>query len=171
MYLKINQMNKQETKFLENRLKSLLNKGLQSFKDMYFGKYVAWNVAGIESDLEFKTKNNGKMQQIGSKFFTRDYTASIEKLKNRLELNNLLMHEFITAANENYQIKFDRLLSKLMQYEMDTRFLKIENIRFSGSELEFLISNNDMEIHARAIFVHGAIKAPHYRFITTKRNK
>lgn len=145
--------NKQNRSFVESAIK----RSLIGFQDRYLGAYVNWNIFQIEMRLD-KAKNEGR-------------ESVIKMISTKLERKNLLTLTFITEAKENYDIKLNKLVDKVCGFGMTHLGLRVKTVKTSGSELEFLISNNEMEVHARAIWVDGTIKAPHYRFITTKRNK
>ena len=150
-----------EQKELRSRLTALLNRTLVDFQDKYLGAYVSWNISQLERDLE-RAKKNAKTPN-------DEYYVAVRATK--LARKSLLTLEFITEAKVGYDQKFNKLVENLMKFEMRTAHMEVKQINSMGSELSFLIVNHEMEVHARAIFVNGDIKAPHYRFIVTKRNK
>ena len=95
----------------------------------------------------------------------------IEKCNRELATPTLNTLKWLTEAHEGYETKIEKVIDKVDKYEMSTRFMKIERIGDVGREFAFLISNEEMEVHARVIYACGEINAPHYRFIVTKRNK
>ena len=142
-------------KSLVFHLTERLGNVLRPFENKYMGGYTEWMMTPIQ-----KAAENPKA------------TEDIRKrAKRRLSNENLLRFGFMQEAAEGYAVKFAKLVSKVADVVDSLEGLKVETIRNNGMELEFLISNYEIEVHARAIFVNGAIKAPHYRFITTTRRK
>ena len=135
---------------------------LLDFQDAYFGAYTSWNIKQIELRLEKAKKDNLILNSGNSK-------AIIDRLQTILSRKNILTCEFIAEAKKGYDDKFNKLIVVLVDNGIGTRFLKVEKIKSAGNEFAFLVSDDKIEVHARAIFVNGDIKAPHYRFITTVR--
>jgi hypothetical protein len=92
-------------------------------------------------------------------------------IAKRLDRSAINRREWFNEAFDSYQVKFDTMIDKLVDAGFTSRHLRVELVASSASQLEFLISNQTTECHARAIWVEGDIKAPHYRFITTTRQK
>lgn len=155
-------------------LTNILNRRLIDFKNDYLGDYVAWGVRQVELQLEDLKERHGKQIPAwkgSSKMITTDYSVSIKRTEEKLERSHLLTLELMEIANKGYQMKFERLIEKLVGFGFTPYKIKVETVADAGYKLTFLISNDEMEVHARVIYVCGSIKAPHYRFITTKRNK
>lgn len=182
-----------------NTLVHSLSRTLIDFQNRYYQAYVDWNIHQIEYNLSRYPKGTVELlseQFVGApakdSYFER-YLSSYDRrrdnitiqlwmiqhcvrdrqfVETRLSRRALLTHQFINEAAQGYQIKFDRLIDKLIDCGFtDPRFLTVEKINNYGDKLEFLISNEQIECHARAIWVEGSIKEPHYRFITTIRTK
>ena len=161
---------------LRNSLTSLLTRTLIDFQDRCLGASVKWGIKTIEVELKQLKEEHGRKKESrmwGDRISTTviDNSYSIKKLEERLSRKNILTLGFISDAKKNYDDKFDRLVEKLVSYNIDTRHLKVEQICSQRNELSFLITNDEVEVHARLIFVDGVLVAPHYRFITTIRNK
>ena len=92
-------------------------------------------------------------------------------LEKKLRLDSLIKMEAFNLAKENYDKKVNNIVGLLVKEGFSHLHFRIEQISKCGAELEFLISNNVKEVHARLIFVNGIIQAPHFRFITTVRAK
>ena len=170
------------SKAAELRLKqakeSLINhmtRTLIGFQDKYLGAYTQWNIHQIELGLEKARDADGTIQERGHGKWKQSYrvdnTSLIAHIEAKLSRKHLLTLEFINEAKEGYDRKFDALIDKLMIHRDEESRFKVEKIGDAGHELSFLIVNDKVEVHARAIFVNGYIKAPHYRFITTTRAK
>lgn len=186
-------------KQLKQALTSHLNRVLIDFKNKYFDEYCKWNVNVIQYKLDQMPQQKPddllKMYEgkdIENTYFVRYLTPNqrrnsrsynIDKymiqqmcgtrrlLQNSIKRSALLHHKFYSEAQQGYQKKFDNLVDKLVHYQFSIRFLKVQQIDVNHGQLEFLISDNVKECHARAIWVEGNIKAPHYRFITTIRKR
>ena len=162
-------------KQLRERLTNVLTTRLVDFKDMYLTSYVNWSIKSIELRVENLKETHGTtvVENFGSRKYERvlDNTSKIERLEKQLSNKMILTLEFINEANKGYNTKIGKLIDKLVQADISTRFLKIEKIGDVGSDFAFLVSDDKIEVHARVIFANGAINAPHFRFITTLRTK
>ena len=185
-------------KSLVDSLTTKLGSTLRTFENKYMSAYTEWNMLpiklsaakheGLESFEDFQVKfmnksweSVGMEQPRGSSFSSvishnDAYRMFANKAgaKRRLSNEYLTRFEFMSEAAEGYKSKFERLVTKVADGLGDVDSyskLSVETVRNSGHELEFLISVNDIEVHARAIFVNGTLVAPHYRFITTTRAK
>lgn len=174
---------KQLRESLVNRIGNLLI----DFQDRYLGASVEWEVKKLRNKVrgyEEMIKNeparieeaNRMIREEGVNRYraqnydlTRAYEHNIKKINTTLSREWLLNLESINEAKKGYDFKFNRMIDKLMYHDFTNSDVKVEFVRSSGYELEFLVSNKEIECHARAIFVCGEIKAPHYRFITTIR--
>lgn len=182
---------------LKDRLTALVGNALKEFENRYMNAYTEWSMQSIistaekysdcNSNDELYDKLKGKtLAEVGieprRRFETSDTLVDkgnhcyriwreIKMARNKMEIESLTRFEFMSEAAKGYARKFENLINKMVDYDFSTRFLKVEEVNNAGDELSFLITNDERAIHARAIFVNGAIKAPHYRFITTERKK
>ena len=145
-------------------LVNVLNRTLVNFKNDYLGSYTAWCEFRREQDVADAILRNEKDPTPNNEYY-------IKRAKEALELKNLNLHRDITDAMDGYNSKFERMVDKLMEANFESWRTEVKEVRNMGRDLEFLIINGETECHARVIFVNGAIKAPHYRFITTVRNQ
>jgi hypothetical protein len=104
----------------------------------------------------------------------RTREGMIELMEKRLTKKYTIAFNATKEAEISYDGKVDRMIDKMIAKGLRTRFLKVEQVDNYNREMEFLVhGENDqqerMTIHARVIYVHGCIVAPHYRFITTVR--
>lgn len=96
---------------------------------------------------------------------------AIENLTKRLKLSTLISLEAMNESKEGFEARLDKMAQKCVQHGITSRFLKIEEVRHQMGQFEFLVVGEHVDVHARAIFVHGIEVESHYRFITTKRKK
>lgn len=188
---KITKVEIKRLKDLEQVLKNRLGVKLIDFKDNYLEQFLSWNIRNLKSianrypDLrtfeEFKLKytilSYREFQNLSScsnrkNLYTNQEVYSIfnerNRAEDRLKRINLLTRKYYNEAFENYEGKFNILIKKMVDSGIEWNSnLTIENIAPQCGEFEFLISDTKVQIHARIIFACGAIKAPHYRFITT----
>lgn len=142
---------------------NVLNARLIDFKNRYLQDYADYSVVRVVDQINYlKTSdmNRGETQT------NRD--NRIARVEEELKRDALIRFEAMTEANRSYNQRISGLVDKLISFGFSTRFMRIEKIR---SDFSFLISNDEMEIHARVIYACGEVNAPHYRFVTTKRNK
>lgn len=150
-------------KDLYNLLNSELTYRLQAFKNKYLEDYIAYETERIRRDI-INIKQDERMSK-----YAKDYHLGL--LETKLSMNNINALEWLTEANKNYESKKDRLIRKLVEAGMKYRELRVEKVSNAGEDLAFLISDNEKEVHARFIYASGIIQRPHFRFITTIRNK
>ena len=161
---------KQATETLTHRLKYELT----DFKERFLTSYVNYRFAEFDAQIEcikslvFDVEKNGRYGYTLEAFNkNNDYKiAQLEKEK-ALKFTNTL--KFINEANENFNTKFNRLVSELVKHGVRSYPLTINAIS-SGStahDFNFLITHNEIQVYARIIFAEGQINAPHYRFIIT----
>lgn len=135
---------------------------LAQFKNNNLEANGNWAVKRIELILEDikdgKNIHRGWTSEKASDFYT-----------NRLKKKTLIAFEAMKEAELNFDAKVANMVDKMIAAGMTHTFLSVEHVSNSGREFSFLVSNRVIEVHARAIWVDGAIKAPHYRFITTSR--
>jgi hypothetical protein len=164
------QVSKAEAKRLQvakERFTWLLNANLKEFKALYLKSSIDFNLKmeQISHDAFIKRIKETSNDDVDAK--TR--IATIEKRRNPEMLQVL---EYINEANKSFNQKIDSMVEKMISAKINSSLCRIEMI--SGgtpSEFEFLVSDKEIELHARTIFACGHIKAPHFRFITTTRNK
>jgi len=175
------------------RISHLIRTNLIDFKDLYLKDYAEYKKRVIENEkakweklldsktLEEYNKEREERHNENNRWrkFPRSFNPTtlktveweISKLEKELANPTLNTLKWLTEAHEGYEKKIEKVIDKVDKYEMSTRFMKIERISDSGSDFSFLISNDEIEVHARVIYACGEINAPHYRFIVTKRNK
>ena len=110
-----------------------------------------------------------------------------EAAQYQLDNNHITSLGIYKEAKKSYDIKFDKVISGMMQYDFNS-YTKVDQIDngLSG-EFEILVWNpnpkalyktNDLNLqlegvefffHARLIYAQGSINRPHFRFITTTR--
>lgn len=169
----ISQAEQKRIKEATNYLDFNLRRKLTSFENKYLQHSVEWAIKDIENKINLNQQAIEKVDKTKAFWQNRidSYNHSIEKLKQQLALDSILKLNVLSEAKVNYDEKVNKIVALLVQEGFNHLFLKIEEISARGSELEFLISNDKKEIHARVIFACGEIKAPHFRFITTVRHK
>jgi len=183
-----------------DRISHLIRTNLTEFKDTYLNDYAEYQKRVIERErskwekistpellAEYNKKAEERFNERYGNYSPNVYVPysyrkfrptemstvewEIEKCNKKLQYSAINQLNWLTEAHEGYEKKIEKVIDKVDKYEMSTRFMKIERINNAGSDFSFLISNDDMEVHARVIYACGAINAPHYRFIVTKRNK
>jgi hypothetical protein len=189
---KISKAELKRRKDRRNRISHLIRTNLIDFKDIYLGDYADYKKRVIENEkakwVAISTEEtlkayNDKREKEFNEYYSRSsyrsfyptnmstVTWNIEKCDKELSTPTLNKFKWFTEAHEGYETKIEKVIDKVDRYEMSTRFMKIERINDAGHAFSFLISNEEMEVHARVIYACGEINAPHYRFIVTKRNK
>ena len=177
-------------KQLRSTLTNKLSFKLKGFKNSYLGEYADYQESKIENEIkwnrnlaenpeELRIHNQiilSKTRESSRRWFTsltiESFLQTIKRLEYKLSFNNSNRFEWMSEANESYNLKFERLISKLVSFQIDTRVMKIESIGNDTSrDFGFLISDEKQEVHARGLYAWGEIKATHYRFIITNRVK
>ena len=173
--------NKQITKAEEKKIKQAtetlnyrLKHELTDFKERFLTSYVNYRFAEFDAQIRhikslvFDVEKDGRYGSTLEDFNKRiDYKiAQIEKEK-ALRFTNTL--KFINEANENFNTKFNRLVSELVKHGVRSYPLTINAISNGSTahDFNFLITHNEIQVYARIIFAEGQINAPHYRFIIT----
>jgi len=178
--MKVNKAALKRANALRFHLKLLVEKQLINFQDEYLGMYVSWSIGKMQRELADNIEKNGteyEGRDYNGKVVKRvyNYDGAIKRLETELSRKNMLTYEFINTAKNGYTAKFNKLLDKLVGFGFEAdnykNQVRVDFISNIGHEFEFMVYNNDMEVHARVILAQGEINAPHYRFITTKRNK
>jgi len=152
---------------------------LLDFKDDYIQDYTEYKISSLKRKiLDLKKKNGTNYISKYNKrevTLTYNYDRDIENYETILNRKSLTNLEFMVEAEENFKEKFKKLISKLIDYDYPINY-RTDILRISSEtqyEFSFLISTGgSLEvIDARIIYACGSINAPHYRFITTLRNK
>lgn len=177
--------NKQITKAEEKRIKQAtetlthrLTYELTDFKERFLASYVNYRFAEFDHQIKhikslvYNVEKNGRYGYTLEAFNkNNDYKiAQLEKEK-ALKFTNTL--KFINEANENFNTKFNRLVSELVKHGVCSYPLTINKISNGSTahDFNFLITHNEIQVYARIIFAEGQINAPHYRFIITANKK
>ena len=151
-----------------------LRKKLEGFENDYIEHSGKWAIKKLEMEIEDLKKQNIKIAEKRERYYETRISNNnfrIELLEKKLRLDSLIKMEAFNLAKENYDKKVNNIVGLLVKEGFSHLHFRIEQISKCGAELEFLISNNVKEVHARLIFVNGIIQAPHFRFITTVRAK
>jgi hypothetical protein len=173
---------------LKNEISSLIRRTLKDFKNSYLNDFAKFQEYQLQKDVDmyqgliddpekllnynFKIQKNSKNPRYAQHHTIESLTKySLSNAKQRMLFPTIRLMNYLNEANENFETKIERVIEKVFQYRPDSSRIQIEDIRNIGSEFSFLITNGEMEIHARVIYVNGVIVCPHYRFIVTKRNK
>ena len=162
------------TKAQESRIKAskerftwVLNANLKDFKALYLKSSIDFNLA-MEQKQHDALINRIKETSANEV----DANTRIAIVNRRRDPEMLQVLEYINEANKSFNAKIDSMVEKMIQANIGLAHLRFHHV--SGgtpSEFSFLISDEKIELHARTIFACGMIKAPHFRFITTIRNK
>jgi hypothetical protein len=152
----------------------LLESTLCEFKDRYLGSYTDW--CKTQRDAQHKIVMDRYQATLDEHIAkgedqSSNYVMWMERAEKANSLVNTHLHSDIVEAMNGYNEKFERMVDKLMINDFTASRTRVEHVRNMGSDLEFLIVNDQVEVHARVIFACGEINAPHYRFITTVRTK
>lgn len=156
---------------------ALLNRNLKDFKNLYLQSSVEFGIKMEEKGIEncIKRIQDSEMKNTyGMPSFNAEEAKeqSIRNVESRRRPEMLMILEYINEANKSFNDKIETMVCKMIEAQITTRFLKLQKIGGgTSSEFGFLISDDKIELHARTIFACGEIKAPHFRFITTIRNK
>ena len=158
----------------KDRFTNSLNKNLIDFKNLYLKASVNFLMKMEEMSIQ-KSIKRVKDAEISYKSGWNSqehkdlYIKNIEA-RRRPEMIQTL--EFINEANKSFNLKIESMVNKMINADIHYLFFKIEKINGGTPyQFEFIISDDKIELHARTIFACGEIKAPHFRFITTTRNK
>jgi hypothetical protein len=164
------QISKAEAKRIQDAIDGftwLLNANLKEFKALY-----------LKSSIDF----NLKMEQVSHDAFIKriketskcdvDANTRIATIEKRRQPEMLQVLEYINEANKSFNNKLASMVEKCIEAKINRNRCRFHSINGgTPSEFAFLISDENTELHARTIFACGEIKAPHFRFITTTRNK
>ena len=153
---------------------SLLNRNLKDFKNLYLQSSVEFGIKMEEMSIQksIKKVQDAEISYKSGWNSQEDKDEFIKRIELRRRPEMLMILDYINEANKSFNDKIETMVCKMIEAQIKTRFLKLEKIGGgTSSEFEFLISDDNIQLHARTIFACGAIKAPHFRFITTIRNK
>ena len=182
----ISKAQEKRNKQLRSSLTFKLNAKLVDFKNTYLGDYADFRELEIKRVIK-KAQNildtPGRIEEINNErrensrnpkyvhlLTVQELEGRIKQSERRLSIRNINQLNWLTEAKENYETKLTKVIDKLVSFEMNAPRLNIESIGEGTSrDFEFLITNEEMTVHARVIYACGAINAPHYRFIVTKR--
>lgn len=192
----ISKAEQKRRKDAKSALSSNVGRILLDFQNKYLQSYADWNEKKIQRRLDlikdFRKEdfiginihdnvqvrnllgyapNRYNADQTFDKYDAERVERIASTIAKRLDRSAINRREWFNEAFDSYQVKFDTMIDKLVDAGFTSRDLRVELVASSASQLEFLISNQTTECHARAIWVEGDIKAPHYRFITTTRQK
>jgi hypothetical protein len=109
----------------------------------------------------------------------------VKAAQARMDVIEIEKVSFYAEALKSYDVKFNKVIDKMMQYDFND-YLVVDDVTSLGGDFEILIWNPQKEnawtsdrdkklegveffFHARLIYANGAIKRPHFRFITTTR--
>ena len=173
--------NKQITKAEEKKIKQAtetltfnLRHKLVDFKERFLTSYVNYRFAEIDAQIKhikglvFDIEKNGRYGYT-LEAFNKNNDYKIEQLEKERALKFTNTLKFINEANENFNTKFNRLVSELVKHGIRSYPLTINAISngSTANDFNFLITHNTVQVYARIIFAEGQINAPHYRFIIT----
>ena len=183
----ISKAQQKRDKDLRIALTRKLNFRLKDFKDRYIGDYTEYQESVIKRNIEHylslandpkklaEYNDEKREQHRGRRFsdFNSEYMLKQARLQEgKLVHSNLNKLTWMNEANDGYTKKLDSMIQKLVEFRLDLWKMNVELIEGEVSDkFSFLISDDTKEVHARVIYACGTIKAPHYRFIITKRNK
>lgn len=179
--MKVSKAQLKREKQLRSSVEAKINRILGEFKNEYFTDYKNYFIGVIEKDRKYyqslvdepKLLEEVNANRYKYKLLYESECIQMVKIQDsKLARRSLLEFNLYNEASEGFEKKKANLIEKVLGYEMKTTYLKVERVG-SGTHNSFsiLISNAEMEIEARFIYACGEIKAPHYRFIITKRNK
>lgn len=174
--LKISKAEQKRRQDAFNYLDAALRKRLIDFENKYLEHAATWSIIKLEDEvkrlekvIEKAVKESTVPRERNCGLLNNE--RSLKMVKETLSRKAIVQMKAFNEAKENYDEKITKLTNLLVEEGFSHLFFQIEEFHKLGSELEFLISNKTKEVHARLIFAHGPIKAPHFRFITTVRQK
>ena len=160
---------------------------LQEFKNTYLSDFVNFRRSELQAKFDYNNnlatnpKALEEFNQLGLKnsirpqwFSPLDHSSfeiKAKRIKKQLDLSSLRQLDWLNEADKNYKIKFNKLVSRLVEYKVSAYRMKLVFIDDNNNkEFSFMITDHlERVIHARVIYACGMIKAPHYRFIVTER--
>lgn len=170
------QIKRDET--LKKYLTIKLNNLLLDFKNDYLNDYYQFNVNSLEAiKMDALTKideaeKNTSLPSYRIDTLIQSLNYKITKINKILTRKALMQLDTFNEANESFNKKLNNLIDKLVSENISQRHMKLEKVSHgNANDFSIFISDDKMEIESRFIYANGEIKAPHYRFITTKRTK
>ena len=121
-----------------------------------------WAVSSIE--LKLNQVITGERKANGC---TKE--SLIEMIEKQLTKKTTISFEAMKEEEKNFDSKIENVASKMVSFGLTNVHFRIQELKAKHGTFEFLANNDKFEVYARAIWVEGDIKAPHFRFITTKR--
>ena len=161
---------KQATSFIDYNLRNKLTQ----FENDYLEHFGKWEIEKLQNEIKNLQSKNEEIAEKKERHWETNIKNNefrIQKIEEKLKLDTLIKFQAYNLAKDNYDKKVNNIVNLLVKEGFSHLHFRIEQISKCGAELEFLISNNVKEVHARLIFVNGEIQSPHFRFITTVRAK
>lgn len=161
---------KQNLEYINNTLR----RKLTSFEDRYLEGSVNWALGAhkrriVELKRQIAVTEGKNLSK--DKWAIQDAKERLIRLEKQVIYKSIVTLEAIVDAKRIYDAKVDGVVQLLISEGFEAYKYQVEEVGTAGGELEFLITNEVKEVHARFIYVNGAIKAPHFRFITTVRKQ
>lgn len=156
-------------------INSSLRLKLASFENKFLNNSAKHAIGEIEASIKY---HNRLIQEFPTRVITKSnqretvaqYENLIARAQNQLDnYSATITMNALNRAKKSYDERINKLVKTLVEEGFGHAHYKIEMIKSIGSELAFLISKSDKEVHARLIFVDGILVCPHFRFITTTR--
>tara|TARA_R110000868_G_scaffold406966_1_gene687808 strand:- start:8 stop:514 length:507 start_codon:yes stop_codon:yes gene_type:complete len=150
-----------------NTLHSRINMKMTDFREMYYQAHVNYEMNQLKNRLKACQESTEEI------FRGTKRTSLIAMIEDQIERKQTLSFRVLNEANESFEAKLNKVVQKCVDFGINNYMnMKVERLASeSSSEFSFLISNYEIEVHARVIYANGEINVPHFRFITTKRNK
>ena len=156
-----------------------IKRQLAEYRDYTIWNNGEWAVKRLELKVEalnksIETGNVKVLKYENERDALERAKHEVKMIENRLKLRNTIAFNAMKDAEKNYDGKVERMIEKVIDLGLRGHSVKIEAVSDYNREMEFLIHGKDgkgeaLTCHARVIFVNGTIKAPHLRFITTRR--
>ena len=168
-------INKSEEKRIKDATASitnLLNSKLIDFKERFLTNYVNYRFNEFDTQIKRYQKEVCGPDRLKYGYtiekFNEDIAYKIALVEKQKALTSTNTLKFITEANENYKIKFTRLVDELVKHGIRSYPLTIERMgNATQFDFSFLITHQTVQVYARIILAEGEVNAPHYRFIIT----
>lgn len=151
-----------------------LRRRLATFENEYLKGAVQYEFRSRQNQIkhiEKEIEDFKKSGQVDKRCFVQNSEYRIQTIKRELSFDATLTMNTLNQSKRSYDDKVNRLAKLLVEEGFGYSKYKVEEMRNQGSKLEFLISNDVKEIHARLIWVDAVEVARHFRFITTTRKK
>jgi len=174
MESKVNKAQEKRDRQNFDYINSDLRRRLATFENEYLNGSVQYEFISRKNQIKSIQKEIQDFINAGTidnRCFVKNSQHRIDMIQRELDFNATLTMNALNSSKRNYDEKVNRLAKLLVEEGFGYSKYKVEEIRNQGSRLEFLISNEIKEIHARLIWVDAVEVAPHFRFITTTRKK